>query len=359
MKVLFVTRKWSPAVGGMETYCMELCTSLKEQNIDLTVRYLAGQKNGKPPKIGSLVIFLLSSIAYLFRNRKVFDIYHFGDYVLFPLAWVHSKFNPLGKRIITVHGLDIIFGNRRGFAPSIYKYFIAWCHKRKAVITEIITNSSNTSILVEKMGLGPATSIPLGVRLRQVDFLPANKSIYILFIGRLVKRKGAAWFVQNVLPKLSNTIKLKVVGKVWDEEEAKILYQNKQVEMLGFVEDDELDVLKKEASMIIMPNIPSEGDTDVEGFGLVALEASASGSPLIASNIEGITDAVISGKTGFLVPALDEASWVNKINEILDWSDQQRRVFSEDAYSSLQIDYSWGRVAKQTKDVYEKVCSPV
>ncbi len=355
MKILFITRKWSPAIGGMETYSIELCRALKEQGVNLTVRNLPGQNNGKPPKIFALLSFLITSIYYLFRHRKDYDAIHFGDFVLFPLAWVHSKFYPDGKRVITVHGLDIIYGNRKGLSPFIYSRFIKWCQRRINAVDMIITNSHNTSHLVDKMGLGKSIAIPLGVRLKNKDFHPADKNKYILFVGRLVKRKGAAWFVSNILPKLPYGIILKVVGKVWDADEEKVLCQSKQVEMLGFIEDSELEYLKKRASIIIMPNIPSQGDTDVEGFGLVALEASASGSPLIASNIEGIADAVITGQSGFLVKTLDVTDWLKQINKILEWSDDERESFAKNAFTSLQNHFSWERVAKETKNVYSSL----
>ena len=60
--------------------------------------------------------------------------------------------------------------------------------------------------------------------------------------------------------------------------------------MIGEVSDDMLAAAYRSADVMVMPNIPVRGD--MEGFGLVALEAAAAGLPVVASRIEGITDAI-------------------------------------------------------------------
>ena len=85
LRVLFLTRKWPPAIGGMEVYSMELSEELSHR-VDLTVRSLSGKKDGSPPGIARLVYFLFSNLVYLWRTRRDFDVVHFGDFVLFSLA---------------------------------------------------------------------------------------------------------------------------------------------------------------------------------------------------------------------------------------------------------------------------------
>jgi glycosyltransferase involved in cell wall biosynthesis len=65
------------------------------------------------------------------------------------------------------------------------------------------------------------------------------------------------------------------------------------------------------ADVVVMPNIATPDVVDVEGFGLAAVEAAALGGRLLASSIDGITDAVADGVTGTLVPPGDAASWVD------------------------------------------------
>ena len=356
MKVLFITRKWPPAVGGMETYSMELCHELKSL-VDLEVCFLPGNADGCPPSVTKVIKFFMVNILFLWRERNSFDVIHFGDFVLFPLAWLHSKFSPSLKRVITVHGLDLIYGNRKGFAPLVYKIFVSWAKGRRASLDAIITNSQNTSRIVKDAGFGGSFAIPLGVRVNEVSEIKCvdPKERYLLFVGRIVRRKGAGWFVENVLPHLPEDIVLKVVGKIWDSEEGKRLENNPRVHLLGYVDDLQLDMLRSKAVSIVMPNIPSSDNTDVEGFGITALEAAATGTPLIAADIEGLTDAVKHGETGFLVPPFDEMAWKNRITEIIKWTEAERQKFSLKSKRVLEEEYSWRRVAKDTYAVYAQL----
>ena len=103
-----------------------------------------------------------------------------------------------------------------------------------------------------------------------------------------------------------------------------------------------------------MPNVKNTDGMDVEGFGLTALEAADNGAPLIAADLEGIRDAVIHGKTGFLEPAEDAHAWAKRISQLMDWSVEERKKFSLNAQRNLLQHYSWHRVAQDTLDVYHR-----
>lgn len=358
MRVLFVTRKWPPAVGGMETYSVELANELRDL-VDLELQTLAGRADGRPPAAPALAWFLFTSAVMLVRRRRDFDLVHFGDFVLFPLAWLHALVAPGSARAVTVHGLDLIYGNRPGLAARVYRVFMGFARQRIGSIDLVLANSRNTADIARRQGLGDAVVVPLGVRLEQAT--PVTRSAeqpaetFILFVGRLVPRKGAAWFAEQVLPRLGADLRLKVVGKVWDAEEGRRLAAQPGVELVGYVSDEELAELRRRALAVVMPNIPSPGETDVEGFGITALEAAASGAPLIAARIEGITDAVIDGETGFLEPALDVDRWVARISDLRTWTPEQRAAFTARARDAIGEHYAWSRVARDTVAAYRKV----
>ncbi|KAG9611648.1 hypothetical protein KCV01_g2387, partial [Aureobasidium melanogenum] len=149
---------------------------------------------------------------------------------------------------------------------------------------------------------------------------------YILFVGRLVPRKGASWFVRDVLPRLPRTIRFIAVGKAWDSDEEAALRGSDRVDYRDFVSAEHLRELRQGALAVVMPNLPT-GGTDVEGFGLAALEAVADGGVLLASGIEGLVDAVVDGETGFLLPAGDVEAWASRIEAIRDWAPTDRSAF--------------------------------
>jgi phosphatidylinositol alpha-1,6-mannosyltransferase len=136
------------------------------------------------------------------------------------------------------------------------------------------------------------------------------------------------------------------------------LQQNPRVRMPGAfpvdISRDQFEAMKREAIAIVMPNVRNPEEKDVEGFGLTALEAADHGAPLVAADLEGIRDAVLDGETGFLVPAEDAQAWARKINDLMDWSVEQRRNFGAGAGLALLRQYSWARVARDTVAVYRR-----
>lgn len=358
MKVLFLTRKWPPAVGGMETYSRDLAAELKRL-VDLEIHALPGKSDGSPPGSAALAFFFLRAAWLLARRPRQWDVIHFGDFVLFPLAWFHAVVYPTTKRFVTVHGLDIIFGNRSGCKPWIYRHFMSWAARRRGCIAGLIANSKNTARLAREAGLGNSVVVTLGVNLQSAMDLGRPQPInpedqYVLFIGRLVPRKGASWFATEVLPSLPAKIQFKVVGKAWDQKEASAIDAAQRAQRLGYLSDATLAILRAGAIAVVMPNISSTEKQDVEGFGITALESAIGGAPLLAADIEGITDAVTDGITGFLLPAEEPTAWANKIDQLAQWDFAARQAFFEKARETVKRNFSWQRVAQKTVDAYDK-----
>ncbi len=121
LKVLFITRKWPPAVGGMETYSLELSKELSKI-CDLNIRTLPGRPDGTPAYSSVARFFVLSSMFFIAIRRRS-EIIHIGDLVLWPLGLVAQIFQPSARLIITAYGLDIVYGSRVGV-----------CYPRKIIL---------------------------------------------------------------------------------------------------------------------------------------------------------------------------------------------------------------------------------
>lgn len=352
MNVIFITRKWPPALGGMETYSKELVNKLKVL-CSLKVLALSGKKNGEPPAAWRLALFMFSCVFNVCFAKR-YDVYHIGDLVLWPLAIFAGLRNSSGSLVITAYGLDIVYGSRKGLMPWLYRNYLALGRRMLSDKVKIIAISNATADLCKDIGFKNIRVVPLGV---SGEFSsPVERSRiseqYVLFVGRLVKRKGASWFSENVLPILDARVRMKVVGKVWDSEEFEALNRNEKVDYLGVVSDGQLKHLRSGSVAVLMPNIPSDG-LDIEGFGLTALEAARDGGVLIASELEGITDAVIDRKTGFLLPSQCASSWVDKIGELVEWTDDDRKMFVREAQDVISNKFSWKAVAENTLKAYQ------
>jgi phosphatidylinositol alpha-1,6-mannosyltransferase len=152
--------------------------------------------------------------------------------------------------------------------------------------------------------------------------LPAD-ALLVTTLGRLVRRKGARWFAAEVMPLLSDDVHYLLAGSGPDEDEIRALGDDR-VHLLGRISDDEREQLLHGADLFVQPNIEVPGD--MEGFGLVTIEAALRGLPVAAADLEGIKDAVVPGETGWLLPTGDAATWATAVtSELTDLPALERK----------------------------------
>jgi phosphatidylinositol alpha-1,6-mannosyltransferase len=247
-------------------------------------------------------------------------------------------------------GLDITYENR------LYRTLVHRALRRAPRLAAI---SRSTAIAAEGIGIQSEriTVIGLGVPAPQMGegdrrqastamrkrLSIGNESVVLLTLGRLVRRKGVAWFIGSILPRLPSHVIYLVAGGGPLEEECRRAVSasglEDRVRILGQVDDPEREELLRGADIFVQPNIRVPGD--IEGFGLVVLEASIRGTTTVASGLEGILDAVVDGHTGFLLPPEDEDAWVNLLTGLVaeperlpalgaQFQEAAQRLFSEE-----------------------------
>jgi glycosyltransferase involved in cell wall biosynthesis len=164
-----------------------------------------------------------------------------------------------------------------------------------------------------------------------------DDALVIGTVGRLVPRKGVAWFIEHVLPLLPADTTYLVAGH--GDEVGRIrdlaLASPGSVVLLGQTSDDIKHLVYRACDVFVMPNRKVAGD--MEGFGLVALEAGANGTPVVASSLDGIRDAVLNGETGLLVDPQDPAAFAEAIVNASEWE-------SEGVGRIVREAFSWERV---------------
>ncbi len=342
----------------MELYSEELVRSLREVgDVDIEVVALKGKPNGNAPGLPAIFGFFLRVIWFLLRNSRKFDVVHFGDFVLFPLAVLDRWLCRSHVRCMTVYGLDLTFGRNKGTLPAVYRRFVKFAASQGSAVDCYIAISRFTGDLAASVGLGPVAVIPLGIRMESFEMAREERNTrkrdpFVFYLGRVVRRKGALWFAEKVLPRFNGELKFVVAGRFYSSEEREYLSGLPNVEVLGQVPHVEALSYRRRAVATIMPNIRVENSADVEGFGLTALEAPAAGSILVASRLEGIEDAVMDNVTGLLAEAGDAGDWERKLRDVLAWDDGKRDEFINTAREALQANYSWDVVAQRTADAY-------
>lgn len=348
-RVTFVTRKWAPAIGGMETYSHRLCEALARR-CTLEVIALPGRGDGMPPSAASLLHFPFTVACHLAKERPRPDVLHLGDMALWPLALLGLL---VGKPdiILSAHGTDVAFHRRGGLKGRLYgAYLRLGAHLLRRA--KVIANSRATAVVLRETGWRDAAVIPLATDMGSAPSRSGHNG-RLLFVGRLVERKGCGWFVREVLPLLPEGIELDVAGTGWSESERNLI-ANKRVNFLGPLHGEALMMAYRDALAVIIPNVPM-ANGEYEGFGLVAPEAAAAGGIVLASDCDGLRDAVIDGETGTLLPPANAGKWSEAVASLLRQSDADRLANTDRARDSAQRVYSWDRVAQDTLAIYESI----
>jgi phosphatidylinositol alpha-1,6-mannosyltransferase len=126
---------------------------------------------------------------------------------------------------------------------------------------------------------------------------------------------------------------------------------SQRVKILGGVEEQELRAAYALADVFVMPNIPVPGDP--EGFGIVALEARASGVPVVASDLEGIREAVGGPEDGTLVKPGDWSAFVAAINW---WLDREETAMDrERRRERVRAEFDWNRIISLYLTLFQEI----
>jgi glycosyltransferase involved in cell wall biosynthesis len=346
--LIFVTRKWPPAMGGMETYSFKLVEELRKRHrVDFIA--LPGAADGSVPDIGKLLRFGLSAASRILFGQPLPDLIHVGDTASWPFALLARLRRPSIRIVISAHGTDVSYGRRTGRRGWLYRAYL----RTGATLlpsARVIANSEATAEACRQAGFRRVEIVPLASDFRAPGPMPEPGN-NLLFAGRLIRQKGLSWFVGNVLPLLPQDIELDVAGSVWSDEEAAAL-ADQRVNYLGVLDQQALANAYAGARCVIVPNIEMPNG-EFEGFGLVAVEAAAAGGVVLASDIGGLRSAVKDGVTGFLVEPGDAVAWAVKIVEVHDWNRAQRDAFLAASATKVRAHFSWDRVARETEAIYE------
>lgn len=357
MKVLFIARRFPPSVGGMERFAYNLSQALPDSDTELVMVTWGG--SSRLTLIFALPWLFIKGLWKLWTDRSI-ELIHMQDAVMSPPGWLLSV---LSRRpwVVVAHGLDLTFSLR--FYQKVNIFFA-----RRAAAMVAISEATAEEAQTRGISQKHLSVIPLGVTeapLLKVDALAMRyqhglkaDAAILLTVGRLTKRKGVAWFIANVLPDLPDDVHYVVIG---DGAERATIEQTIQrhgmtsrVHTLGAVSDAEKQQWLHAADIFVMPNVKVPGD--MEGFGIVAHEAAMAELPLVASNLEGIAQAIQDSKNGILLQPEDSTAYKKIITDLLK-NKAQRRAIGKAARAYTKKTFGWSAVAAQYRAIYRRVIS--
>ncbi len=177
----------------------------------------------------------------------------------------------------------------------------------------------------------------------------------VVFVGRLLHFKGIDVLVRALGP----TTSLRIVGPAYDDAYHAVLQRlaaGKNVTFVPPLPGDQVVHEYRHARVAVLPAVthgehgaPTPGDL----FPLSVLEALASGTPVVASDVGGLSEMIADGVNGFLVPAGDPEALRERIDQLLRDAALWRRM-SLAARESVLERFTWERVAERCLDAYAR-----
>ena len=363
MRVLFVSHSFpSPDapldnVGGMQRVAVELFEAFGEvEGLDVVPVVAQGAWRGTSRRT---VRFMADLLRTLPRRAEGADAVLFSSMVTAFLAPVWRRRMAGVPMAAIAHGRDVTLP----VAP-----YQLWLPRVLRALDLMLPVSTATGEELVARGAEPGRVVPLpnGVDLSRFETVPDARAVRrrlvergdlpadaaLLFsVGRQVERKGTAWFVAEVMPRLPHHVHYWVAGDGPElpaiEAAAREAGVAERVKLLGRVSETALTEALSAADLFVMPNVPVPGD--MEGFGVVMLEAALSGTPVVASRLEGIRDVVVDGDNGYFVAPRDADGYAERITGLLS-DDDALAALSERAARTSRERFAWPSVARRYAD---------
>ena len=318
MKHLFVTNDFPPKTGGIESYLTALCEGFDPA----AVTVIAPSREGHEAIDRGLPYTVVRAPgSYLRASRAVRQLVERVSLERDPDAIHFLQALPLGRlakpvkdatrlpTTVVAHGSgDVLVPNRMPFVRRSLRnvltdadvVFAVSAYTARAV-DRISKGRTNIAILEPAVDVDRFSLDVSGSEVRERHGLGSR--FVVLFVSRLVKRKGADTLVRAMQP-LKDAVAV-VVGTGPEEGSLKRavleLELDDKVVFAGFVPDEQLPAYYAAADVFCMPCSDRFGGLETEGFGIVYTEAAAAGLPSVAGVCGGSVEAVRDGETGIVL----------------------------------------------------------
>jgi glycogen synthase len=374
MRVLELTQRFAPAIGGVEDHVLHLALQLKASGADVRVATTDLQRDVPferlPPWDGGYPFPVHRYRAHRFAvfphglaiaapsmvlealNRGT-DLIHAHAYGYFP-TWAGGFARLLdgAALVITPHSDR----GRPSFARKLFDVAVPAFTLRRA--DRVIAVSQAEAIHLISLGIPEERLrvIPNGVDLGEFDGLPLRDPdpdvLTGLFVGRVYpQQKGLATLVRAVASADRGlSVQFRIVGEDWGGVEAIRRLANElgvadRISFCGKVPRHELLEEYARADFFVLPSL-------FEPFGIVLLEAMAAGLPVLASRIGGIPEVVRDGESGILATAGDVAELATGIERLT--ADKALRLSLGRMAQARVRQYSWDTIFPRILKVYKE-----
>lgn len=299
--------------------------ALKKRGIAVDVAAITNPQSGKKNVLMKYTSWMLRTLkAFLTKGRK-YHIVH-AHYV-FPSGMLGLLFKKcFGTRlIVTAHGGDIDKMARKN--DRLFNWTKRILQESDHVIAvgnelyDTILNEFNVpaeKISIINMGVNREIFKPINKEVARSSCGMKEETIPILFVGNMIRQKGLLELMEAMsqLIRLESSIHLYLIGPEKDHafmEELQLFINERGIQehisFLGTKEQTEIAKWMAAAEIFVLPS-------HIEGFGLVALEAMACGTPVVGTNVGGLK-YLLGDQAGKIVPPMDSNAIQHAISQLL------------------------------------------
>jgi phosphatidyl-myo-inositol dimannoside synthase len=377
LRLLVLTENFVPTKGGSITWLLNTYSRFDPQEIVVATSPQEGDSCIDPmlpfqvvrmpmtmadwdPTVPASLVKYLRVIRRVYLQCQTHRLQQIHCAKVFPeglVAWVLRSFYGL-PYLLYAHGEEILIAltSRKlaGLQPRIYRGAAA-----------IIANSRHTKTLLQDIGVDTSRIhvIPPGVHVRSFCASPEaahqlrqkhhlDAAPVLLTVGRMQRRKGQDMVIQ-ALPHIQQRIpavKYVMVGTGEEHASLTMLAQELGVQdsvvFAGSVPDQELAAYYTACDVFIMPN--RQNGSDIEGFGIVYLEAGAAGKPVIGGKSGGTDDAILDRITGVRVDGNNSIEIANAVINLLTSPDRAKAMGMR-GRRRVENEFSWDAVVHCTR----------
>jgi phosphatidyl-myo-inositol dimannoside synthase len=374
LKTLLITTDFPPNIGGVSEYLSQICARLPSSSIsvlaqpeensekfDYSQHYRVYRDNFYFSNrfVWPKWLVLLKKSRKLIREKGINQIL-VGQ--ILPVGTVALMFNLLFSvpYIVSTHAMDITILSNSGRKTRLAKLILK--HSKAVITVSEFTKSRLVELGIpnEKINIiSPGTDL---LEHNTIDNQEKMKNKYnlngkrvLLTVGRIIERKGHMEVLKalpSVLKVFPDTHYVIISDGPYKSELEKYVSINSlksNVTFTGTISRDDLPSFYRLSEIFIMPTSMLDNN-DVEGFGIVYLEANAFGKPVIGYDTGGVSDAVVNNETGILVEPKNPEEIAVSIISLLKDKDYAQKL-GEQGRTRVENEFTWEVRAEKLKEL--------
>jgi glycosyltransferase involved in cell wall biosynthesis len=307
-----------------------------------------------PWHYGLLPFFFMGELIALIRLLRKYKFHLIHAHWLIPQGLVALLARLLIKSVppllCTSHGSDL-FALQGNINKILKRYIVS-----NSTAVTVVSNAMRKEVIKLNVGHEKVYVIPMGVDLQNLFIPPETRknSGALLFVGRLIKKKGVRYLL-DALPlilKKHHKVCLRIAGDGPEKDDLKSRCVNlgisDHVHFLGAMRNDLLPPLYQTSNVVVFPSVIAEG------FGLVLVEALGCECAVVVTDIPSFRDIIVDGKTGLVVPQKNIQQIAEKVILLMN-DDELRCSLGKEGRRFVLKHYDWSIIEQKYVDIIESI----